>query len=402
MRPATEKSHTRRRIQSDSDNGAIQRRLDEADRLANAFRDYQLPLIHIREADLESAVTVFARLNRTGRKMAADEMVSALTYQEGEFHLAGMLSEFKAELKKRGFGNLDRVFLLRSVLAALARDIYAKDWADLMVKPEVREKLPGALEEAKEGIRRALVLLGRLGVTSDRLLPYGLQLVLLGEFHRICPHPTERAVSLLKRWFWVTSFTGWFGGVNTAQAKRALEEIRGLARGTSAEFNVVDLDSQAQPFPERFDARSARVRAFLLYLASLRPRALHGDGDLDPGSLLSRLGTDALGYVWSNPDQSDTVLSPANRLFVDPEHVGQALGKLSELDDETLGALLPTHGFSADCIAYLRKGDRAGLLKSRRETLIAGERHFIRERNVKLPTELTAATIADSETSDEE
>ena len=391
-----------RRIQSDSDNGATQRRLDEADRLANAFRDYQLPLIHIREADLESAVTVFARLNRTGRKMAADEMVSALTYQEGEFHLAGRLSEFKAELKKRGFGNLDRVFLLRSVLAALARDIYAKDWADLMVKPEVREKLPGALEDAKGGIRRALVLLGRLGVTSDRLLPYGLQLVLLGEFHRICPHPTEKAVNLLKRWFWVTSFTGWFGGVNTAQAKRALEEIRGLARGTSEEFNVVDLDSQAQPFPDRFDARSARVRAFLLYLASLRPRSLQGDGALNPGSLLSQLGTDALGYVWSNPDQSDTVSSPANRLFVDPEHVGQALGRLSELDDETLGTLLPTHGFSVDCVARLRNGDRAGLLKSRRETLIAGEREFMVERNVKLPIELTAATIADSETSDEE
>ena len=390
-----------RRIQSDGGNGAIQRRLDEADRLANAFRDYQLPLIHIREADLESAVTVFARLNRTGRKMAADEMVSALTYQEGEFHLAGMLSAFKAELKKRGFGNLDRVFLLRSVLAALERDIYAKDWADLMIKPEVREKLPGALEAAKRGIRLALVLLGRLGVTSDRLLPYGLQLVLLGEFHRICPHPTDRAVDLLKRWFWVTSFTGWFGGVNTAQAKRALEEIRGLARGTSEEFNVVDLDSQAQPFPDRFDARSARVRAFLLYLASLHPRSLQG-GDLDPGALLSQLGTDALGYVWSNPDKSDTVSSPANRLFVDAEHVGQAVGRLSELDDETLGTLLPTHGFSIDCIAQLRNGDRAGLLEARLETLIAGERKFMAERHVKLPTERTAATIADSETSDEE
>ena len=391
-----------RRIQSDSDNGAIQRRLDEADRLANAFRDYQLPLIHIREADLESAVTVFARLNRTGRKMAADEMVSALTYQEGEFHLAGRLSEFQAELKKSGFGNLDRVFLLRSVLAALARDIYAKDWADLMVKPEVREKLPRALEEAQKGIKRALVLLRHLGVTSDRLLPYGLQLVLLGEFYRICPQPTERAVNLLQRWFWVTSFTGWFGGVNTAQAKRALEEIRGLARGTSEEFNVVELDSQAQPFPDRFDARSARVRAFLLYLASLRPRSLQGDGDLNPGSLLSRLGTDALGYVWSNPDQSDTVSNPANRLFVDAEHVGQALGRLSALDDETLGALLPTHGFSVDCIARLRNGDRAGLLRSRQKTLIHGERQFMAIRNVKLPTELTAASIADSETSDEE
>ena len=388
-----------RRIQSGAgDNKLALQRLAEADRLANAFRDYQLPLIHIQDADPESAVTVFARLNRRGRRMTADEMVSVLTYQEGEFHLAQMLNEFKLELKKTGFGNLGRVFLFRSVLAALDLDIYGKDWADLMVKPHVREKLPKAFGSAKEGIRLALNMLRHLGVTSDRLLPYGLQLVLLGEFHRICPHPTGRAVDLLKRWFWVTSFNGWFGGVNTAQAKHALDEIRGLARGTSEEFNIVDLDAQAQPFPYRFDARSARVRAFLLYLASLRPRSLQGDGDLDPGSLLAQQGTDALGYVWSDADRSD----PANRLFVDGEHVGQVLDKLLELPDEVLGALLPTHGFPIDSITRLRNDDRAGLFKTRRETLIAGERKFMAERNVKLPTEQTAATIADSETSDEE
>ena len=92
-----------RRIQSEVSNEDLARRwLEEADRLANAFRDYQLPVIHIREADLDSAVTVFARLNRTGRKMAADEMVSALTYREGEFHLAKKLDEFKDELAGGG------------------------------------------------------------------------------------------------------------------------------------------------------------------------------------------------------------------------------------------------------------------------------------------------------------
>ena len=239
------------------------------DRLANAFRDYQIPLIHIREANLDTAVTVFARLNRKGRKMTADEMVSALTYREGQFHLAKKLDEFKDELAKQGFGNLDRVLLLRAVLAALDRDIYAKDWADLMVKPEVRSCLPKSFDVAAEGIRSALAFLKNLGVTSDRLLPYGLQLVLLGEFFRLCPNPTARSVELLNRWFWVTSFTGWFGGVNTAQVTHALREIRDLARGKGTGFNVVDLDAPARPFPDRFDGRSARVRAFLLlpYLA---------------------------------------------------------------------------------------------------------------------------------------
>ncbi|MCY4506914.1 MAG: DUF262 domain-containing protein [Acidobacteria bacterium] len=392
-----------RRIQEQvDDEHRGQRWIDEADRLSSAFRDYQLPLIHIREADLESAVTVFARLNRTGRKMAADELVSALTYQEGEFHLAGMLNGFKTELKRRGFGGLDRVFLLRSVLAALERDIYAKDWADLLVKPEIREKLPEAFDDATRGITRALRMLGDLGVTSDRLLPYGLQLVLLGEFHRICPQPAAETRDLLKRWFWVTSFTGWFGTVNPAQAKRALGEIRALAKSETETFNEVDLDMPAQPFPDRFDARSARVRAFLLYLASLRPHALRSDVDLDPGRLLSLLGTDAVGYVVSNPDPRDLVSSPANRMFVEADHTGQALGALTDLDDDVLRRVLPTHGFPLNCIGRLRNGDRAGLIRERLDTLINGERDFMTQWRVSLPPERMAPAIPDSEASDGE
>ena len=237
-----------------------------------------------------------------------------------------------------------------------------------------------------------------LGVTSDRLLPYGLQLVLLGEFHRICPQPAAGTVELLRRWFWVTSFTGWFGGVNTAQAKRALEEIRDLARGESETFNVVDLDAPALPFPDRFDARSARVRAFLLYLASLGPRSLKGGANLNPGPLLSLLGTHAVGYVWSNPDPPELVSSPANRLFVDEDHVGQALGKLSRLDADALR----THGFSIDSIGRLRDDDRTGLIRARLATLIEGERAFMEKQIVTLPAERTAPAIADSEASDDE
>ncbi len=295
-----------------------QRWLDRADRLANAYRDYQIPVIHVREADLDTAVMVFARLNRTGRKMAADEMVSALTYREGEFHLAHELDEIKQELLRSGFGNLDRVLLLRSVLAALDRDIYAKDWADLLVKPEVRSRLPESFESAAEGIRSGVKFLESLGVTSDRLLPYGLQLVLLGEFFRLCPEPDATATDLLSRWFWVTSFTGWFGGVSTSQATRALREIQDLAKGATIGVTVVNLEAPAQPFPERFDGRSARVRAFLLYLASLKPCSLPSQETINPGQLLSARGTGALGYLAPGRDvPKELRSSPANRMFAD-------------------------------------------------------------------------------------
>ena len=375
--------------------------LNKADRLANAFRDYQLPLIHIREADLKTAVIIFSRLNRAGRKMTIVEMVSALTYKEGQFDLAKKLDEFKMKLAVKSFGNIDRGILLRTVLAALEKDIYAKDWADLMVKDEVREKLPKAFELAEKGIMGALDFLKDQGVKSDRLLPYGLQLVLLGEFFRLCHEPTDKVHKLLRRWFWVTSFTGWFGRVSTTQVTRALSEVRELAKGQGSEFSIVDLDRPAQPFPERFDGRSARVRAFLLYLASLKPCSLPNGSALDPAQELATRGTKAVGYVFSNPGTlSELFSSPANRIFLAPEKTGQAFEDLVPLTDEKLKELLPRHGFPISSVQQLRKDDRLGLIEARLKYLIDGEWEFMNERKVNIPENRTEANIADSEVSD--
>lgn len=382
--------------------GRIRELLDAADRLASAFRDYQLPLIKIESAGLDSAVTVFARLNRRGRTMTADQMVSALTYREGDFHLAERLDEFQEELSHRGFKGLDRVFILRAVLAALDLDLYAKDWAaDLVVKDEVRARLPAGFDQAADGVRRALGFVAALGVTSDRLLPYGLQLVLLGEFFRLCPKPSDDVRALLERWFWVTSFTGWFGGVNSTRARLALDEMRDVARHNRTTFDIVDLDARAQPFPERFDGRSARVRAFLLYLASLQPRSIldePGDARLRLGPLFAEQGPNALGYVVSS-STAELYSSPANRMFVDGQHIGQAIGRLQGLSPSRAKLVLPSHGFPRAAVEHLASRDRVALLEARLEALIDGEREFLKQRGVALPLDRTGTTVADSDSS---
>lgn len=392
-----------RRIEDVPDEMQRRKWLKAADRLANAFRDYQLSIIRIREADLDSAVTVFARLNRTGRKISADQMVSALTYREGEFHLSGELDGYIDELVRKDFGKLNRVFLLRSVLAALDLDIYAQDWADLVVKPIIRSKLPDAFKEATNGISQALEFLRELGVTSDRLLPYGLQLVLVGEFYRLCPTPTPEQDRLLQRWFWVTSFTGWFGSVSSSRATHALREIRELAKGERSEFSVVSLDEKALPFPKRFNPMSARVRAFLLYLVSLQPLSLKNPGKLEPGKLLSELGSRAIGYVWYSPSEAEEFSSiSANRMFLDRDLFDNAFDHLTQLDDSMLEKLLPSHGFLVESIQTLRDGDREEFILQRQEHLTQGERKFMRDRGVSLPESGTAETVADSDASDSE
>jgi hypothetical protein len=281
--------------------------------------------------------------------MSADEMVSALTYEDGGFHLADELDTLTEELfEPRGFGNLDRVFMLRAVLATLGRDIYARDWENLVGSktsgshpPTTQPDLKSAVDQTAQGLKGALDFLSSMGVTSDRLLPYGLQLVLLAETFRLCPQPDPATRSLLERWFWVTSFTGWFRGVNTAQVRKAVDEMRELARGERQSLEVVDLDAPAEPFPARFDLRSARVRAFVVFLGSLAPRSLRDPTrPLDAGRLLSHRGHHALGHVVSRLGDNELQQSPANRMLVDEGHAGQAV---EDLVNEP--GWLASHGF---------------------------------------------------------
>ena len=145
------------------------------------------------------------------------------------------------------------------------------------------------------------------------------------------------------------------------------------------------------------------MRAFLLYLASLCPRSLTGGPrKLKPGALLSRLGTAAIGYLWANPRPRELLSSPANRMFVDEDLHGQVFNHLERLDDDLLAELLPTHGFPSDCSEMVHNGDRTGMLEARHKLLMAGERRFMQQRNVSLPAADTAATVADSDTSDDD
>lgn len=390
-----------------NDGKRVDKLLKAADQLSNAFKNFQLPLISVSEASMENAVTVFARLNQRGRVMEPDQMVSALTYKEGGFHLAEHLDSFQEDLGRRGFGKLDRIFLLRAVLAAMNKDIYAKDFLDLLAKPEVQQELPTAIVDTKDSVGKALDFLNKLGVVSDRVLPYGLQLVLLAEFFRLCPSPTETQEAILSRWFWVTSFTGWFGGVNTAQARAALTEMRRFARQECDTFCEVNLDEAALPFPKRFDGRSARVRGFLVYLASLNPQSFDDTQELDAGALLSESGTNALGYIFSAGLSDELRSSPANRIFVPKGHRGQAIGILADaakkLDQNKQTTFLSSHGFSSDFNQLISiPNNRNEIVESRLKSLVAGERSFLQQREVILPTKEIDDTIRDSDVSSDD
>jgi hypothetical protein len=366
--------------------------------VARAFQNYKIPVIQIKQTGLTEAVEIFARLNSKGQSMTADQMVSALLYREGDadpFDLASEINESMKILASYGFGDIDRTVVLRTLLAATKEDIYRTDWT--RIAEARREELLGKLRAALPQVNKALDSAARffvreLNVSTDRLLPYAMQMTVVASFFVAQPQPSLPQIALLKRWFWVSSFSRWFGGANPSRVNALVRDFMDHVAPEleSPALTSVDLNEPAVPLPRSFDMRSARTRTLLLVLFSLAPRARTGDVIQSPEILVGLYGPDALGYVASRVSDKELSRSPANRILRDdPTDRGQAKNWLLRTDLPERDAIWRSHVVPIDAAGSLAKPDASEFLKARLSALQRLERDFMVSRGVKPPASNT-------------
>ncbi len=383
--------------------------VERIERVSAAFASYRVPLTVFATNSLRLVVESFTRLNRSGQPVGADEMFSALTYtHEGEqdsFRLAVHIDSILKEIEARNFGRVDRVTVLRVVLLAAELDPFRTEWEQLAGDKlqKTVSKLPGAITEARKGLLAGVDFLRSEGVLNTRLLPYSMQLVGLAAFFGgLAGEATEAQKQLLRRWLWVSAFTEGFGGLNPSRILLQLKDLREERSKQVAPMAVdgIDLDAAAHPFPERYDQRSARVRALLCVM--LRRSVMKADGtELTPEDMAIKVlerGPSALVKVCTKvPDLDKTPLgsSPANRVFdVPSEGRAQAKSWLLEVPVRFRRQVLDSHYISDPAWQTLLNGDYQRFVEERRATLMKLERDFMAEKGVKPPTVDQAAPSA--------
>lgn len=369
--------------------------VSRAQEVARAIQTYRIPLVEIRTNSLSIAVESFSRLNKKGRSIGQDEMFSALTYEEDKahsFHLATEIDKLQSEMIRSGFGEVDRAILLRAVLTAAGLDMYRTDWTRLgdQVKEDVRSQLPQAVTEAARGLEHARIFLRKLGVFNSRMLPYSMQLVSLSAFYGRCDNPTADQASLLTRWFWSSSFAGWFGSGNPARVRRLVDELRDrVSKDTSPrKLENMEIDQPALSTPLRFDMRSARVRTMLCVLIFQKPLRPDGKemGVEEAAKLLLQRGPQAMGTICASVTDPHLRRSPANRILdVAPEATGQAKNWIIELPSNVRDKVLRSHAIDPDSFRLLEDGDHDGFLQRRMELLSCIERNFMRAEQITPP-----------------
>lgn len=358
--------------------------IDTAEQLAQKIKSYKLATNRIKGSMLE-AVDIFSRLNSKGRVMAPDQMISALTYREGPqgIDLASRINTILNELADFGFGEVNRQMVFRSILAAGEQDIHTKEWNALAANLE--NELFSTTEAARESLRKAAQFLhSGIGVPGDRFLPYSYQMLLLSEFFRLQPHPTTHHLELLRTWFWSTSFSGWFAGANSTNIDAAISEMRAFATGQTSSFDVMPLTAPARPYPRKFDARGARIRALLVMLLQFGPKDPITGQPIE--SSYRYQGGRAFNQVFPNLT-TPAVSDPANRVLVERTDGRTIRDLLRNIAPEHRDAVLRSHAIPPAAYAALQADDGREFVRIRSGYLANLELDFMARMGVQPPTE---------------
>lgn len=369
------------------------RLIDEAERLAHQVKSCQIPVVRIKGGDLDRAVEVYSRLNSTGQSMTPEQMVSALAAPTTGTILADRIGNILEDLGSIGYGRLARMTIFRSVLAVAGEpEIQDTRW-DRLAK-RVTPHLEDAVTNTDRALRGAVDFLRQdIHAPLARLIPYQLQVLLLTVFFHHTPSPSEEQKLELKRWFWGTSWSGHFAGLNSTQVK---DEVKAMRRFATGAITQPWRPEQARPFPDRFDLRSARVRAFVLWELQHYPKRWmpYGADPLNPVDVLARSDTDAYQHViWNAPSSSH----PANRMIMPTAPGVSVRSALKNLEGSVRTAVLDSHGIPRKAQERLVAGDDEEFILERAAELEAREREFMIEMGIEPAAERSGEADIDTE-----
>jgi len=241
-----------------------------AERLLKSLKDYKIAVVKIGDMTIEEVAPIFERINSTGRKLTMVDLMMAATWSNG-FDLNAEIRVIKEIANDVGFFEISDQIILRSISAAADLGINKEDIQKLRTKKP--NELKNACEQTRVAIKAAIEFIkSELNIHDFSYIPYAFQLTYLTEFFRLNPSPSGDKKDHLKKWFWFTSATRYFGTSNTGQVSKDITLIRNYSLNKiQALFDSDEIDISKLLF-DNFNLRNATSTTFSILLGRMDPQ----------------------------------------------------------------------------------------------------------------------------------
>lgn len=300
------------------DLGDDEQRIDRADEVASAFRQYKVPIITLNSASLEVVTKSFERINTRGAAMSELHMLNALSYSP-TFDLLKYDQKLRNDvLRPFSWHTIDSDVVLRCLKLSLGADIYKTNPDE--VSKSLR-KDPGALKRAFRGLGQAAKLFkDKFGITDPALVPYRIQIVAIAQ--TLFDQPCKEHAQQLTDWIWLSTYTELFGRTGR-ESENAIADLQTFIKSGLFQWSLREPPAIRNVAEVKSDARAARVKGLMLALSQRMNHIVQDQGRV----LLEKWGSSAFQFVRLPGIQRG---EQGARFLIDPAYAAEFRSRLMQ------------------------------------------------------------------------
>lgn len=260
--------------------------------LTERFKDYEFPVVTIKDRTNQEVCRVFQRINSSGTSLSTLELLAAWTWSD-QFDLRNEIETVIDKLADKGYEQLDETLLMRCLAAVVLNRIEADELVD--TPPDA---LIDGMMRLKQAVYATIDFLEKeLRIKNVIFIPFPIMVVPLVKFFALNQKPTAAQMKGLKRWFWFVSFTQRYkAGTNTA-VMEDLTTMQELATGKPV-FDGVSAKIDPALFRKTWRINSTVAKSTICMLAQLSPRSFLTGNLVDLGTAMSAYNSREFHHVY--------------------------------------------------------------------------------------------------------
>lgn len=265
------------------DDIALQDRLDS---LIEVITNYRFPVVTLKELSVEEVCPIFERINSSGTRLSTYDLMVAATWAEN-FNLNDEVEVIANSLKSKNFEDITGDTILK-ILAAIKYSSVKKSHI-LSLRQLERDEMNILVNDVKQCLLKSVdTLTTEFGIYNWSFLPYEALILIICFIFYHKKALSKEEITRLRRWFWSSSFLERYRGAADTFISNDLKNIKDYV------LNETDIPGLFKDMPTIgeikkmvFRSNNSRTRAFILMLASMKPRNITNGAIIDVQNALS-------------------------------------------------------------------------------------------------------------------
>ncbi|MDD2468503.1 MAG: DUF262 domain-containing protein [Desulfobulbus sp.] len=256
------------------------------------FKDYEFPVVTIKERTNKEVCSVFQRINSSGTPLSNIELLAAWTWSD-QFDLRQEIERLLDTLADKGYEQIDQPLLMRMIASITIDSIDSDDLVN--VDPD---KLIEGVKLLKSAIFLAVDFLeGQLKIRNVVFLPFPIMLIPITRFFSLFPKPDASQLEQIKKWFWHCTFTQRYKAGTNRLVMEDIKKIKTIKEDNNP-FEFIDFIADEELFTKSWRINSTAAKAALCLMAQGRPRSFLTGNEVDLGTVLSSYNAREFHHIY--------------------------------------------------------------------------------------------------------